>query len=105
MNFLQLQFSLHFGYSWPTCFHFRTSENFFLNLLQPVFLRSALLANMVAHDYEDPIDTIQDLLDNDLTLTMPDGNRIVPMFRDSPIPNMRECFTKCVVSKNGLYNG
>ena len=39
-------------------------------------LRSTLLASLVAVKYEDAIDTWQDLLDNDITLTFAKGTTV-----------------------------
>jgi hypothetical protein len=64
-----------------------------------------LKANLVAVEFEEAIDTLRELIDHNKTLSMPRGTRLTNIFRDSPNQDMRECFQKCIVDKDGFYDG
>jgi len=66
---------------------------------------SALLASIIAVDYQAPVDTIQKLLDGDYMLAVPQRTRLPHFFTDSINANMLRCYQECVLDKGGLYEG
>ncbi len=66
--------------------------------------RNNLLASLVEHEHEKPVDTYQDIIDRDMTIYLPKGTTVLPLFANSPNPTVVQAYWSNLIGKDGIYD-
>ncbi len=95
---------LHFMYA-----NMSVSKWFLLSFLIPMNTllshgyRSNLLASLIEHEHDKPVDTYQDIIDRDLTIYIINGTTVPPLLANSPNPTVVQAYWNNMIGKNGIY--
>ncbi len=66
--------------------------------------RSNLLASLIEHEHEKPVDTYQDIIDRDITIYLANGTTVLPLMANSPNPTVVQTYWNNLIGKDGIYN-
>ncbi len=66
--------------------------------------RGNLLASLIEHEHEKPVDTFQDIIDRDITIYLTNGTTVLPLMANSPNPTVVKAYRSNLIGKGGIFN-